>query len=369
MTSSLFNFDIHSLHSAKLNFYQDTLKTGNTTSDLANSDSVPMSSPGLRNLNQSLDSSQKNLVTKRKINTVELKDSTFLNGSTSRVYSDFVPAFQKLSYNPESVNSNFLSNIAEKTIDIHFKTNDSIQNINASTVSIPPVAKTRIPSGFEGNTRIYDNNGWYIFVLLISISIFAWGKSLYQKYLLQVINSVYNYQISVQLFRDKNALFRNLSLILQVLCPINIGLLVYFLIDFYNFNHISTFPLASIALYSLIVFLFFKLKNILYKFLGVLFKVQEDFHEIQHHMNVFVQTIGIVLLPFIVSMPFIEDNLKNYFLLALFLITGIFVLLFFFRGFQIVSRKQVPIFFLILYLCAVEFLPVALLIKASYSMV
>ncbi|NJO70077.1 MAG: DUF4271 domain-containing protein, partial [Bacteroidetes bacterium] len=32
-----------------------------------------------------------------------------------------------------------------------------------------------------------------------------------------------------------------------------------------------------------------------------------------------------------------------------------------------VKRKQVSIFFLILYLCAVEFLPAALILKASYS--
>jgi hypothetical protein len=127
--------------------------------------------------------------------------------------------------------------------------------------------------------------------------------------------------------------------------------------------------LANIAIYSLSVFLFFKIKTLVYKFLGVLFKVQEEFHEVQHHMNVFIQTLGIVLVPFIISLPFLADHIKNYFLLALFLLSTVFVMLFFFRGFQIVSRKQVPIFFLILYLCAVEILPVALLIKASYSMI
>ncbi|NJK94969.1 MAG: DUF4271 domain-containing protein [Bacteroidales bacterium] len=184
----------------------------------------------------------------------------------------------------------------------------------------------------------------------MTLSIFAWGKAFYYKYLLQILSSVYNYQISIQLFRDKNVLFRNLSIILQILFSINIGLLIFFLLENYNLDQVFTSSsLLNITLYSVGVFLFFKLKSYLYKLLGHLFKVQEDFFEIQHHMNGFAQTLGLVLLPFVIAMPFLEEPLRSIFLYSLFAALGILLMLFFFRGIQIVKRKQVSIFFLILY--------------------
>jgi hypothetical protein len=86
-------------------------------------------------------------------------------------------------------------------------------------------------------------------------------------------------------------------------------------------------------------------------------------------MNTFIQSLGVVLLPFVISLPFLGGELRNIFLIGLYFLTGVFIILFFFRGFQIVSRKQVPIFFLILYLCAVEILPVALIVKTSYLII
>jgi len=101
----------------------------------------------------------------------------------------------------------------------------------------------------------------------------------------------------------------------------------------------------------------------------VLFKTQEDFNEVQHHINVFNQTLGVILLPFVIAMPFMDTTITKITLIGLFGFVGIFLLLFFFRGIQIVTRKQVSFFFLILYLCAIEILPVALLIKTSYAII
>lgn len=380
-SSSNFDYNIPLFTSERI-IYQDTLKSAPVTSQSVlqvskpkiNLDTASIDRQRLDRLFQVAAEREKKLVrpkttTSTLANTEVKEDTVSFQGSTSRIYSDFIPSFQKSSgYNPGDINDNFLLNISEKTVDIHYKVKDTTK-VNTSAVSSVQVPKTEIPTGFEGNLRNYDTHSWYVVVLLLSLSIFAWGKSLYQKYLLQIFNSVYNYQISIQLLRDRNALFRNLSIILQVLFPINVGLLIYFLIEFFQFNHVSPMPLVNIAIYSLSIFLFFRLKTFLYKFLGLVFKVEEDFNEIHHHMNVFNQSLGVILLPFIISMPFLNDSIKNIFLIGLVFVIGVFILLFFFRGFQIVSRKQVPVFFLILYLCAVEILPVVLLVKTSYTII
>ncbi|NJK94970.1 MAG: hypothetical protein HC905_08710 [Bacteroidales bacterium] len=109
------------------------------------------------------------------------EDTITFEGSTSRIYFDIIPSFQKLpNYNPTGINDNFLANIAEKTIDIHYKAinkptasdttlqkNDSTGNdsiINASTVSIPINSVPVIPQGFEGKPREADaNDGTFLY--------------------------------------------------------------------------------------------------------------------------------------------------------------------------------------------------------------
>jgi hypothetical protein len=373
------------LHSSDLIFYQDTVKSKTIVSPSVlqvsrpkiSADTISLDNQRLERLFQAAEEREIKMAKPKAKKVIEIKeDTTAIIGSTDRIYSDFTPSFQKLpGYSPGNINDNFLLNIAEKTVDLHYKVTDTLKlvsdssEVNTSSVSLIPKPESAPPHGFQGNMREMDANGWYIFLLILSLSIFAWGKALYQKYLLQIMNSLYNYQISIQLFRDKNALFRNLSIILQVLFPINLGLLIYFLNDFYKINQATENPALSIILYSVIVFLFFRFKVILYKFLGLVFKVQDDFSEIQHHMNTFIQSLGVVLLPFVISLPFLGGELRNIFLIGLYFLTGVFIILFFFRGFQIVSRKQVPIFFLILYLCAVEILPVALIVKTSYLII
>jgi len=378
--STFSDFDYSSLYIFDHSISQDTVKTQATNPSiflkvekpkLMGFDTTSLDKQRVDKLFQVAEARDKKLAQSKSktIKIAEQQDTSSFIGSTSRINTDFVPSYQKLpGYSSESLNTNFLLNIAGKSSSNPYKSDDTAK-INASAVSYSKIQKKEIPSGFEGNPRSYDTNGWYILVLLIALSIFAWGKSFYQKYLLQIISSVYNYQISIQLFRDKNALFRNLSIILQILFPINVGLLIYFLIDFYHFNQIFNNSILNIAVYCFGVFLFFRLKAFLYKFLGVLFKTQEDFNEVQHHINVFNQTLGVILLPFVIAMPFMDTTITKITLIGLFGFVGIFLLLFFFRGIQIVTRKQVSFFFLILYLCAIEILPVALLIKTSYAII
>lgn len=289
-------------------------------------------------------------------------------GSTLRLFN-YYPELKTSTQNNQTLNSNIIKNIGEKSLYGQPVASQPIidtTKAKATHVAVQ-VPKEPVITGFEGKQLKSTSYDWYTLVLLIAVAIFAWGKSLYHKYLLQIISSVYNYQISIQLFRDKNALFRNLSIILQVLYPISFGLLIYTLINYFHLNHLFGWALANIATYSFGVFLFFQLKALLYKFIGIVFKVKEDFYEIQHHLNIFNQTIGMCLLPFLISIPFLDERFKSIAIVGLFLFAGATLLLFFYRGFQVVTRKQVPIFFLILYLCAVEILPIVLVIKTSYS--
>jgi len=301
---------------------------------------------------------------------VIISDTTSFEGSLTRIYSGFVPSFKSLpDYNGSELNENFLSNINEKTIHLHYKEDIKANSQSAKTLKTYISAKDKANFGYEGKTRESNINGWYVLLAILSISIFAWGKSLYQKYLYQIVESLFNYQLANRLYRDKNILFRNLSIGLQLLFSLNIGLFLYYLSIRYNLKNLTNLPLANILIYSSGIFLFFQFKAALYKFIGYIFKVQDDFSEILHHVTIYNKALGLFLLPITLSIPFVNNHIQTGLLFfSLFIISSL-MLLVLFRGFQIVNKKHVSFFFLILYLCAVEILPVVILIKASDTII
>lgn len=299
-----------------------------------------------------------------------ITDTTSFEGSLARIYSGFVPSFKSIpDYNSSELNDNFLTNIYEKTIHLNYKEDIKTSSQSSKTLKTYIPLKNKTEFGYEGKTRESNINGWYVLLALLSISIFAWGKSLYQKYLYQIVESLFNYQLANRLYRDKNILFRNLSIGLQILFSLNIGLFLYYLSIRYNLNNITNLPLANILIYSSGIFLFFQFKAALYKFIGYIFKVQDDFSEILHHVTIYNKALGLFLLPITLSIPFVNNYLQTGLLFFSLFIISALLLLVLFRGFQIVNKKHVSFFFLILYLCAVEILPVIILIKASDTII
>jgi hypothetical protein len=85
----------------------------------------------------------------------------------------------------------------------------------------------------------------------------------------------------------------------------------------------------------------------------------------EYLFNVFVysQTIGIILFPFIVCLQFTKYPTELFLYPALVICAGFYALRMF-RGFIIsVTEQNVGILYIFLYLCALEILPLLVLIK------
>ena len=85
--------------------------------------------------------------------------------------------------------------------------------------------------------------------------------------------------------------------------------------------------------------------------------------EFIHQILLIYKNIGIFFIPLIIAIAYIQENLRIYLI-----ITGIVLFIggYFFRfvkGIQIIIKKDVLLFYLILYLCTLEILPVVIYCK------
>ena len=127
------------------------------------------------------------------------------------------------------------------------------------------------------------------------------------------------------------------------------------------------FGISSGILKYLIIFagviVYFGLKQGLYSVQGKMAEANAETQEVLYNMNLFNRILGVVLIPVTLILAF--SRLPNPEILVG--IGGIMVLLCYIllvlRGLKILLRKDFPIFYLILYLCTLEILPLFYIYK------
>jgi len=127
-----------------------------------------------------------------------------------------------------------------------------------------------------------------------------------------------------------------------------------------------TFPVSDFLKFLICfgaILVFFLLKSSLYSLLGFVNESHEETSEYLFHMRNYNKVLAIFLFPVVCLVawtPFVE---VWYFLLAGLVMTFIFYLFTLNRGIKILMKKQFSVFYLFLYLCTLEFLPILLFLK------
>ncbi|HWS01536.1 MAG TPA: DUF4271 domain-containing protein [Prolixibacteraceae bacterium] len=220
------------------------------------------------------------------------------------------------------------------------------------------------PYGFEGKPVKKDTQDWTFFLIIFGWIIFASLRFGFSKYVVQVFQSAFNYSASSRLYRERGyssnfGMFR-LNLIFFLFLPLPVFLIA-------KDNGVSLGGSSGIEFY-LIVFAvvnaYFMLKILLYKILGSVFSQRETTGELVFNMMLYHNVLGLILLP----VATIHYMVPAFGLVSLFMVPGfiaIFYLMSLSRSIYFALREGISIFYLILYLCALEILPILLVVKVA----
>ena len=104
-------------------------------------------------------------------------------------------------------------------------------------------------------------------------------------------------------------------------------------------------------------------KVIVIRGLGYIFKGDSESKEYLFTIFLYNKNLGLFLFPVIIALPFVQSFAVEWLLFI-----GGFVVFFFYilrllRGLKILFRKHVSIFYMILYLCALEIFPLLMIYK------
>ncbi len=201
---------------------------------------------------------------------------------------------------------------------------------------------------------------WAVIYFILALSLFAWIRVSSGSYMFAMLQSGLNTNTAQRLYREKISNIMHPSFRYNLMFYLTTGVFLLHLQNIY-YPQLQFPDKTMIVVNTVAVFLFFNIKYLLYKIGGFIYKSHTNTSEYLFHSKIMNQILGVFMLPLGIVMFFTEG-----FMLHFFAVFGLLILLFIsinsaFRGFQINAGKDISIYYLILYLCTLEILPVLLL--------
>lgn len=279
-----------------------------------------------------------------KNDTLFLQDKYFLRNIGKNEFLSYINPYMKVI-------------ISENTNNIAFmRYNDYILN---------PAKYERLKS----INKLNSIGKWSIGILTFGFIIFAWCKLLYNRYFNQILRAAFIYHNSYSLFRDNNIVLRRISFALNTLFAVNISLFLTHICIYYNFKPFELSYFIYFLFFLGILILYYFIHSLLILLTGLLFYSINKNKEYVYNNYLLNKNVGIYIFPIIAVLPYINDLFAPYLIVFGVIILIFFYLLRLFRGFQIILQKGISIFYLILYLCTLEFLPMVWMYRFIISFI
>ena len=211
-------------------------------------------------------------------------------------------------------------------------------------------------------TRIHEPT-WYFIYLFILLGIYAWINIYYGNVITQIFQSSTNFRAANRMFKNTGQLQNQLDLILYLYYFLSMGFLLYFLEQ-----KVQIFPYdlrgGLLLLFNIAILagIFFG-RVVIHTVAGLLFRSKKIVREYLYNMFVFSKLMGLAVLPLTFLLVYTRGVLHQaLFWISILLILGILILRLI-RGLQFSYKKEVLIFYMFLYLCALEIAPLVLLYR------
>jgi hypothetical protein len=216
--------------------------------------------------------------------------------------------------------------------------------------------------GLPNRKRNIYNTDWLTLVLVVALVLFAVVKFSFSKYLNHLFQAVVNYATSLRMFEERSYSISNGAICLEIFFYLTLSVFLFQVANHFNLE----FPFQNRMLYLLTfggVVIYFVLKKLAYRAIGTVIEGREETGEYLFNHDNFNRVAGLVLFPIVTLVAFSPFKKADFMILTGAVVLAVFYFLLLGRGVSILLKKQFSIFYLFLYLCSLEFLPLLLIYK------
>jgi len=204
---------------------------------------------------------------------------------------------------------------------------------------------------------------WYFIYLFLLIGLFAWISLYYSNILIQTVQASTNFQVANRMFNDSGLLKNQIDVILYLFYLLSMAFLLSYLelkID----RRPYAFQGGLLYLFNFCVLAgIFLSRAILLNLTGIFFNCRKIFREYLHNIFIFNKLSGLVVLPLTFLLVYTRGALQELIFWITIFILFCIVVMRIVRSVVFSYRKDVLVFYMFLYLCALEIAPLLLLYR------
>jgi len=220
-------------------------------------------------------------------------------------------------------------------------------------------AKPKLP---EANIPKNQHFDWTSYLIIGLFIVLGWTRLFFKRYFNTLFKSFHFINYAQELYQEKSSLTIRGATFLNGIYFFVAGLFSYQLTQYF----IPQLQLVGYKIFLILTafFIIWYTWNAIFKhFTGSVFQKINVFSEYFYNYNIYRKILGITLFPVVIINQYIDESYTLYFIYAGIIIFAVIYLMHILRGLQIFIKNNVSIFYLILYLCALEFLPLLVLYK------
>jgi hypothetical protein len=208
--------------------------------------------------------------------------------------------------------------------------------------------------------RFKFTDDWLFGIFIFLVVLFVWIRIFYSKFFAALANALVSFHLSAKLFEERNVLLHRVSIVLDFIYIVVFSIFVFEWIDYHQYSGPRMSGINLFLLLINILMIYTLLRIVVLRLVGSLFLVRPLFLEYIHNTFVINKGLGIVLFPMVIMAQYLPFKIIPVVLWLGALALSVGILFKAIRAYQIIIRRDILLFYLILYLCTLEILPLLL---------
>lgn len=233
-----------------------------------------------------------------------------------------------------------------------------IRQVELKTEKVIPISKL-----FNPSPRQIEISGWQTVILIVTLILLGFAKAFSSGRFKLTLKAIVNYGVAQEITREEKVFFHSVNILLTIIHVFLISLFIYQVKDVIFYSQTGMYPFVY---YLLIVGFILAMYLIKYIFSLILFFIFEDVSissEYIFNISLYNNLLGILLIPILGFAYF--SSLDFYFILY-YLALPTLLTTFFLRMVRLYSIgkiKGISFFYIFLYICTLEIIPLVVLFR------
>jgi hypothetical protein len=220
-----------------------------------------------------------------------------------------------------------------------------------------------VPTQYSPQLHITKYDYGIAAVLLVLFVFFVWLYTSNLKTINQVVKDFFQFRYGAKQPRESTAIGNRAYIFMSSLFIIALSILIGRILDYYGIKLFSINLPDEIILGTLII-LMYAIKLLIIKLAGFIFKLQPEASRYFHQVISYCNSLGLFLLPVIIFLSFFKQASPLIFISAGVALVACFLFIRMFNGLVLgLNSSKISKFYLFIYLCALEILPLIIIGK------